>query len=353
MTKIVKNIEEAKAILGLGETKAANDTSNTENTGHGEELVPSEEFASSVYEEIVKNSALLSMLPGNHGSNLPKNLIVPVIGEFGFFANAPEYTDSAVTPMNNKLMNTAEIELKRSKFIMTIPVSDELLAGGIDVERYIRGNLAGAGARTSEATIINADNTTGTANINDKGNTVSAGDSRYWFRPAGLRKTGIANTARDIGALTASDLFDLAGDLGEKGTNPADCLFITNRQTALKISQITELINAYASGRTSTIAKGAETNLLGSDVYIARDIALTGTDGLVDGTTPANNTKGSILYLNKNAPQFGFSDLKIEVKRIEGYGYHFVATYYFAHAIANKLAGQTSPSVVLGRNVTL
>ena len=57
--------------------------------------------------------------------------------------------------------------------------------------------------------------------------------------------------------------------------------------------------------------------------------------------------------MNKSAPQFGFSNLRIEVKKIEGYGYHFVVTGYFAHAIASKLVGTKDPSVALGVNVAL
>ena len=202
--------------------------------------------------------------------------------------------------------------------------------------------------------VLSADDATGTGNINSKGVSVSAGDKRYWFREGGsLRKTGIANTIVDVGALTAADLFDIQAKLGSKGTVASDCLFVTNRQTASKISQIPELVNAYQSGRISTLVKGMETNILGSDIYLARDLPLTDATGAVDAQTPANNTKGSILYFNKSAVQFGFTDLRIEPKRIEGYGWHFVCTYYLAHAIVNKKAGQTDPSVVLGANVTV
>lgn len=58
---LVHTIEEAKSVLGL-EQKADN-TVNTEGTGHGAELVPSEEFSNSVITEIVDNSTLLSQLP--------------------------------------------------------------------------------------------------------------------------------------------------------------------------------------------------------------------------------------------------------------------------------------------------
>ena len=145
----VYSIEEAKEVLGL-QTKAANDVEHTGNTGKGKELIPSEEFANTVFEEIVNSSALLSSLPGNHGSSLPANLVVPIIGEAGFFDNAVEYTDTAATlDYNIEQLPTAQVKLKREKLIMTIAVSDEMLMGGVDIEKYVRAGIAQSGARTN------------------------------------------------------------------------------------------------------------------------------------------------------------------------------------------------------------
>jgi|GEM_PF-5966586 hypothetical protein len=108
MKNIVFNIDEAKAVLGLTtssveaeekmadavETKAANDVMHTQNVGHGKELVQQEVFANTIIDETIKGSALLSSLPGYHGTNLPSNLVVPVIGDFGYMQNAPEYTST-------------------------------------------------------------------------------------------------------------------------------------------------------------------------------------------------------------------------------------------------------------------
>lgn len=368
MSKKVFNIEEAKEVLGItgasvvamqdkhidgAETKGADDVMHTTNEGHGKELVPQVAFASSVIDETINSSTLLSALPGYHGENLPANLQVPVIGDFGYMQNAPEYTATdGNLNYNYSLPNTAMITLQSQKLIMTVPVSYEMLERGMDIEGYIRKGVASSWSKTIESILINADNTTGTSNINAKGETVNAGDLRHWFRPAGLRKTAIEQTTTfDIGALDETDLFDLVGGLGDKASNPADCLFIMNRRTALKVSQIPTLKQAYASGRASTLVKGMETNILGSDIHITRELALSTEDGSVS-KTPSENTKGSILYINKFAPQFGFTNIRIEVKKIEGYGYHFVVTGYFAHAIASKLVG-TDPSVALGRNITL
>lgn len=365
----VFNIEEAKQVLGLSstttvtteekvvdgvvETKGANDVVHTGNTGHGKELVPQEAFANSIIDETIGSSALLSALPGYHGSNLPANLKVPVIGDFGYMENAPEYTATdGNLNYNYSLPNTAIITLKSEKLIMTVPVSYEMLERGMNIEQYIRDGVSKSWARTIESIILNADDTTGTDNINSKGENISAGDKRHWFRPAGIRKTALEQDSKlDIGALDEADLFDLVGKLGDKASNPTDCLFVMNRRTALKVSQIPSLKNQYQNGRSSTIVKGMETNILGSDVHITRELSMTDETGSVSKTA-TDNTKGSIIYMNKSAPQFGFTDIRIEVKKVEGYGYHFVVTGYFAHAIASKLLGSDA-SVAIGYNVTL
>lgn len=347
---LVKTIEEAKAILGL---EVKGNVANTQDTGTGAELAPKEEFSRSVIEEIGASSTLLSSLPGNHGSQIPASLVVPVIGEYGFFQNAPEWTDTTDSlTSNTQTTVSGQIKLENTKLIMTVNVSDELLARGVDIESYIRARIAGSAARTSESILLNADNTTGTGNINKKGATITATEASHWFRPAGLRKKALEQASLNVGALTDADLFDLVGKIGDKAANPSDCLFLTNRVTALKISQLEAFKQAYMNGRSSTLVKGMETNLLGSDVYVARDILKADATGAVSNTA-GDNVTGSLLYIHKAAPQFGFTDLKIEPKRVEGYGYMFVCTMYFAHAIASNVTNTIDPSVAIGYNITL
>lgn len=280
---------------------------------------------------------------------------MPVIGETGFFENAGEMKDTGANRnYNDQMVETAQIKLERRKLIMRVNVSDEMLKNGIDIESYIRRNIKASGSRTCESMLLNLDGSTGLANINDKGTNITATEKRHWFGSGdGLRKKALDTGASvDLGALDVNDFFTLFDMLGEKATNPADCLWITNRRTANKVSQLPELMQEYINGRSSTIHKGTETNIKGSDIYIARDVALTDVDGTVSKTT-ANNTKGSLLYINKSAPQFGFEDLRIEPKRIEGYGWQFIATFYFAYNTASKLTSTADPSVALGYNITL
>lgn len=364
---IEKLIDEAKAVLGLTtssveaeekmadavETKAANDVMHTQNVGHGKELVQQEVFANTIIDETIRGSALLSSLPGYHGTNLPSNLVVPVIGDLGYMQNAPEYTaTNGNLPYSYSLPNTGNIRLKSEKLIITVPVSYEMLERGVGIEQYIRSGVANSWARTCESILLNADDTTGTNNINTKGENVQAGDKRHWFRPAGVRKTAIdQGNTKDLGVIDESDLFDMVALLGDKAAQPADCVWVMNRATALKISQIPSLKNQYQNGRSSTIVKGAETNVLASDIFITREIANATDDGKVSKTA-SENTKGQIVYMHKSAPQFGYDNLRIEVIRVGGHGYAIIATTYFGHAIASGLLN-SDKSVALGVNVSL
>lgn len=359
MTKLQNNIDEIKSVLGLATTsvdaaeeKGIGDTTNTGNTGHGQELVQHTAFSAQILEEVRKASNFLSLLPGYHGSNLPQDLKVRVIGDAEYFENEGEWTNPANTGLGASNIGSAEITLSRKKLQRTIPVSDEMIAAGVDITEHVKNILAASWGKTVESILLNADNTTGTDNINAKGETIANTEKRHWFRQAGLRKTALAHaTTYNIDALDENDLFDLVGMLGDKAANPADCIFVTNRRTALKIAQLPALKNQYQNGRSSTIVKGAETNLIGSDVVISAELKNTDNTGSVSKTA-SENTKGQILYMNKFAPQFGFTPVAFEVARVPGKGYNIIATSYFAHAIADKLLG-ADPSVALSINVAL
>ncbi len=229
---VTNGLTELKNFLGI-EEKAANDVMNTENPGFGEELVDKEKFASTVINKIKDKSRLLSMLPGNHGSKIPKSLVVPIIGKAGYMENVPEFTNSADRYRRDGKLPTGVIKLSRSKLRIDIPISDEMIADGvIDLDKTVRDAIVESGAKTLESRLINGDPTEGKNNINFVGGDTAENDTRHWYAANGLRKVAIENGILQGGALTASDLFDLLGKLGDEAANTADCLFLTNRRTA-------------------------------------------------------------------------------------------------------------------------
>lgn len=360
-----KNLFKIKQALGMvsndvtdttdvtTETKGANDVMHSHNTGFGEELINPIGFSNKIIEETQKASTFLSMLPGFHGYGLPENLVVPVIGEVGYMQNATEWTNPTDRTHTGSALPTAQVKLKKEKLKAVVHISDEMLERtNFDLQGYIMTSIGHSFSRTAESILLNADDTTGTNNINAKGENVQSGDKRHWFRPAGVRKTAIdQGNIKDLGVIDESDLFDMVALLGDKAAQPADCVWVMNRATALKVSQIPSLKNHYQNGRSSTIVKGAETNVLASDIFITREIANATDDGKVSKTA-SENTKGQIVYMHKSAPQFGYDNLRIEVIRVGGHGYEIIATTYFGHAIASGLL-DSDKSVALGVNVTL
>jgi hypothetical protein len=347
---------EIKRSLGL-ETKA-NEVEHSTNAGFGAELVPDVQYSKEILDMIPQYSSLLAGLPGNHGNNLPASLEVAAIGELGFFENASEWTTGAPSlgVQGRAKAPTDKVILTPRKMDFTIDLSDELLEMAVtDVDAWVRGLIARAAARTCESIIINADPTTGTANINSKGVSVASNDSRHWMKPeAGLIKTAMTQTATyDMGAMDGTDFFAVANILGDMYANPDDCIWIMNRSTLNKASTIDTFLEGYKSGKESTLLTGAVGNFLGSDVFVSRNFVKTDATGSIDLATPANNVKGGVILLNKMAVQYGFGkELTIEAVRVPGRGYQLVGVMRFAHAIASKLAGQVDPTVALGINAT-
>lgn len=356
-----QRIDEIKALLN-GETKSAGEgvetkageVVHTTNTGYGAELVPDSVLLNEIISLIPTYSSLLAMLPGNHGTNMPKSAKVPVLGEAGFFEGEDEWTDNGDGIYDGVKGNskgaTAEIEINQKQLVLRIPISNAMLNySQIDVETWIKGLIAKSAARTIESMIINADPAT-TGNINGTYNAKA-----HWaLGHTGLRKTAFDQSSTlDIGTLDTTDIFTLNDKLGDMATNPDDVIFLMNRSTNNKLSSDAQFVEAYKSGRDSTINTGAVGNLLGSDVFIARDFWKTAANGKVSATA-ADNVKGGVLAFNKVAVQYGFGqEFNIEVVKVPAKGIMLIGYFDFGFAIASKLAGQTDPTVALGYDVTL
>ena len=85
-----------------------------------------------------------------------------------------------------------------------------------------------------------------------------------------------------------------------------------------------------------------------------RYLGLANAVGKVDFATPANNTKGQILAVHRDAVQYGFNgEYNLEMFRIPGKGFQVIGYYWMGFAIADNLAGVTDPTVSLAYNVTV
>lgn len=363
MNQIDKRISEIKEVLGLSEkahtvgaeTKAG-EVMHTTNAGAGAELVPENVLLNEVINLIPTYSSLLSALPGNHGANMPKSATVPVLGEVGFFEGEGEWQDNGDGLYDGVVGNgkaaTGEIVIDQKKLVLRIPISDDQLRYSVkNVEEWVKTLIAQSAARTIESMIINSDLD------GDINNLTGAGNAKHHTRlgHVGLRSKALADATMkyDMGAMDATDFFAVMNILGDLAANPADVLYLLSRSTLNKASTIDTFLEAYKSGKDSTIHTGAIGNLLGSDVFVARDFWKTNATGAVDAVG-ANNVKGGVIALHKSAVQYGFGqEFKLEVVRVPAKGIMLIGYFDFGFSIVNKLAGQTDPSIGIGYNATL
>lgn len=342
--------------------KNANEVMHTTNTNKGAELVPTAELAQQVFEAIPEYGTFMNALPGNHGTGLGKSQEVSVLGDVGFFDLHSEKTTSAFAlAQGNKTMATDKITLTQKQFDLTIDVSNELAQfnrlGAAGLEAKLKEKIAKAMVRTVESLMINGDTTnagTGNVNLDD----ADPADTLYYLAAKGLRYYGVgagssAATKVSVGSFDFADLISVYGLLGDLAADPANVLWLFNRATYNKALGIAEFANAATNGLKSTANTGAITNILGSDVFVARDLPKTEADGKVS-TTASNNTLGQFIAFWKPAIQFGFGqELQLWLAFMGKDGWQLQGWFNYAQAIVQNMAGVTDSSVGVGYNVTL
>lgn len=337
----------------------ANEVMNTGAAGRGAELVPTVTLAKEIFDAIPTYPTFLNSLPGNHGVGLGKSEEVSIIGDPGFFKLHSEKTTGAFAlAQGNSVLPTDKVTLNQKQYDLTIDVSNELkifnVLGAAAFEAKLKEKITKAMIRTVEGLIINGDTTSGgTGNVNsDDG--APAADS-YYLGANGIRQVGIAGTGTkvSVGTFDMADLIGVANCLGDYFADPSECLWLFNRTTYNTALNIAEFADASKNGKPSTINNGAIANILGADVFIARDLPKTEADGKVS-TTPSNNTLGQFALVWKPAIQFGFGEeLQLRLFDMGKDGFQLQGWFNVAVAIVQKDAGATDSSVGIGYNVTL
>lgn len=332
------------------ETKA-NEVMNTGATGFGAELVPTEVMGQTL-DLIPKYSALLPLLPGNHGRGLEMKEVLPVIGEAQIFSKNSEWTTGNNTiTADGSGPATADVTIEQGQFILNIAVSKRELAYSVEqLEAVLRDRIAKSAARTVDAYILNAD-TASSGNVNLDGGTPGA--TAYYKQVSdGIRKLGIANGA-SLGTFDEDDVVDLFDKIGEYAADINDLLIVTNRKTYNKMLKFANLKTYDKNSTNATIQTGVLANIFGVDILVHRDMpALTDTNGKVS-STGENNTKGSIALIWKPAVQYGFGKIEdFEVTRVAGKGVILTSTFEFGFGIPDAPAG-LDKMVTVGYNITL
>lgn len=338
----------------------ANEVMNTANAATGGDAVPGAVLAQEVFDAVPNYATFLGDLPGNHGTGLNAIETKTIIGDPGFFQLGAEQTTGALAvAQGQKTLPTDKVTITQKKLEMTIDISDELnrfnTLGAEGFQALLKSKMAKAAARTIEAAIVNGDTTnagTGNVNLDD----ANPADTLYYLGFDGLRKAGLAATSPapiNVGSFDQGDLLSVANLLGDYFAAPEDCLWLFNRSTYNKALGIQAFYDASQRGEQSTLSGKALTNILGSDLFVARDMPKTEADGKVS-TTASNNTLGQFLLFWKPAVQYGFGNtMQIKLFDLGKDGYQLQAWFYFGYGLVQKDASITDSSVGVGYNVTL
>lgn len=359
-----------KAGVGKGMEKKANEVMHPSNTGYGAEFIPDEVFASEIFDLIPQRARLLPLLPGNHGTRLPKTYTSPVIGlSVGdlLFQGKNDWTTGTASETENDHSQskaaTQQVQLSQVSFICEVDISDaQLRYNAVNTEEYVKRRLAEGMAYTVDSVIINGDSETGaTGNVNSDDQApattfAASGGALYHalMIDGGIRERAINNSyTSDLGTLAAEDYSTLLGILGEYAERPEDCLFIQPSSVSNKTRTLDEFEDASKYGSNDLIKRGIIPTPYGVDILQHRAVPKTEADGKMSATG-GNNTKGQILAVYKPAIQYGFGqDFFLEVVRNPGYGWRLVATFDFAFKIVDSGASLTNPTIAAGINITV
>jgi len=344
----------------------ANEAMHTTNTGYGEELVPSDVLMNEVLEALPTYQRFVQALPGFHGAGLDTQVTRSIIGDAGLMHyNPTEHTTGALDrEQATHRLGTDKVTLNQKQMFMLIDVSDQLATfnqlGAAAFETLVRNHIAMSWARTVEAVIINGDTETGaTGNINRDDAAPASGHVSYdtYLGWNGLRKMAIVTDANtvNVSALTWADFIAALNKIDDYAAMPDDCMWLFNRQTYNQALTLDEFKKANENGQKSVIFDGALTNILGSDLFVNRDLPKTEADGKVSDTA-GNNTLGQFLYFWKPAVQWGYGKgLTVKLYDYGHKGYQLDGWGYMGLAIvgSGQTANLSKNTVTAGINVTL
>ena len=360
--------EEKKFTKKLEPMRAkANEVEHSTNTGYGQELIPVNVLTDTVLDLVPAYATILNaFMVGFQGNDLGVSELRPIVGDVGFAKGNSEWTTGAGTiAQGNRKLPTDKVTINQYPLIISVDISKREMAYSVgDLQAIILDKVAKSMVRTIESAIINGDpSNSSTWNVNLDDATPSstfadgANDHRLlgW---TGLRCTALSKTSGldfvNVGTLTFADFITgTRANLGWYSTALNELVLLMDYISYNKAMVLNEFVWFTANGKQSTSITGALTNIAGVDLFVHKDFPATDSTGKVSNTA-ANNTLGSFLYARRQAVQRGYGKdgLEIDVIKLPWKGRQAIATMDFGFAIADKHAGITSPTVVLGYNAS-
>jgi HK97 family phage major capsid protein len=217
--------------------------------------------------------------------------------------------------------STAKRTLQAYTLKAQVDISDEMDEDAVvNMLGTLRGRLIQNARATIENVILNADATGSTGNINKNGAAVTGTES-YLLGFDGLIHYCLAEVTgqkADIGAIETADFATLIGLLGKYGDNRSQLAFIGDRYTLLKAIQLDDFRTVDKLGNNATLLTGQIGAVYGVPVILSSQMQKADANGLIDGVTPGNNTKGRLLLVKRTAWILGFArQIRIAAERSE------------------------------------
>jgi len=284
-------------------------TLNEGASGYGQQLVPVQ-YVAELWDAARERSKVFGQIRSFEmtapTANLPVAADLPEPDLVGENTTANSFRTETARAGSNNVLVTAKTMLFNQVF--TEELEEDSL---IPFVPFLREMLANAVAFYSDAVILNGDTTNAaTGNINS--DDASPAATKYYLAFDGLRHVGLVdnagNSSDSAGALSLAKLAALKGLMVDKTylidwghpANADDLLFVCDPGSADAIGLLDQAVTVDKFGPQAGVKVGQVANILGNPVIATMAMGLTEADGKISATA-ANNTKGQIVLLNKQA----------------------------------------------------
>jgi len=332
---VMDDIEDQQYRHALQETRAGRrvdqgDTfgraMDTAESGYGSQLTGLQ-YVGSLW-EAARREARIWPLISTFSMSAP-TAYIPVEVDFPELLYVSESTASNASNFTTSKTGSQRISVSATKFVMHQMWSGEMEEDSIiPYLPFLRRQATKALAYYQDSLVLNGDTTnagTGNINLDD----ADPADTKHYLAWDGLRHVGLSDNTNNgtdaAGAITYEDFGDNLRvkmwdstrfhDWGNPN-NPGDLVFITDRSTANKVTQLSEVQTVDKYGPQATVLTGEVAMIARNPMIVSSAMGLTEADGKIS-TTAGNNTLGQVCAFNRNGFTLGIRRaLKVEVERI-------------------------------------
>jgi HK97 family phage major capsid protein len=300
--KAVEGLERQNRVMAI--SKAAMDTATNVN------WVPTG-MDSVVMDSVLKSKAVAANLPGFDMPSNPYDWPVNGGPNTAYYVTESVTAGSVTTSATNPTSSKSTFSAK--KIACRVDLSSEIEEdAAFAILPVLNRQMADAIGDGFERAVLFGDESTGSANINANTGSVTttAGAASVYLSCDGAAFKALSSNGANLdvsGGSAASDFVRLTlQKMGEGAKDiqalrtfvPAGVYF-----TLLGDSTVKSL-NTYGAG--ASILTGEVGRVYGVPVFMTGGIPLTASNGKVDGTTPGNNTYGSMIIINSNKVLLGY-----------------------------------------------